>query len=305
MDAEGVTVGIEDEGHAADRRFEGLHVKGDPVSAEVIDRVAEVLDLELDRATRRRRRPIRSARPDRERAVGDVVFGPLHSVGFALHHRRREAEDAFVKRPGTGHVGDGLTAKDDLGDFYKLAPRFWHFTRCVQVNILARMNDLIRAEAISPMIHWIRGEKVILDRDLAVLYGVETRALKQAVKRNPERFPGDFMFELADEELDHLRSQNVISSSHGGLRHAPMAFTEQGVAMLSSVLRSKRAVQVNIEIMRAFVRLRRILTEHKDLARKLDVLERKYDAQFKVVFDAIRKLMEPPPVARKRIGFRE
>ena len=230
MDAEGVAVGIEDEGHAADRRFEGLHVKGDPVSAEVIDRVAEVLDL--DRATRRRRRPIRSARPDRERAVGDVVFGPLHFVGFALHHRRREAEDAFVKRPGTGHVGDRLTAKDDLGDFYKLAPRFWHFTRGVQVNILARMNDLIRAEAISPMIHWIRGEKVIVDRDLAVLYGVETRALKQAVKRNPERFPGDFMFELVESELDTLVSQTVIPSrSHFG-GAIPMAFTEQGVAML-------------------------------------------------------------------------
>ena len=186
MDVEGIAVGIEDEDHAADRRFEGLHVKGDPVSAEVVDRVAEVLD-----------------------------------------------------------------------------------------------------------------------RDLAVLYGVETRALKQAVKRNPERFPEDFMFELADEELDHLRSQNVISSSHGGLRHAPMAFTEQGVAMLSSVLRSPRAIEVNIAIMRTFAQLRRLMDSNRDLAQRIEALEKKYDERFSVVFEAIKKLVArdaaTPP--QRRIGF--
>jgi len=168
------------------------------------------------------------------------------------------------------------------------------------------MNDLIRAEAISPMIHWIRGEKVILDRDLAVLYGVETRALKQAVKRNPERFPEDFMFELNDSEFADWRSQFVISKSdRQGLRHAPMAFTEQGVAMLSSVLRSARAIEVNIAIMRTFVQLRRLMDSNRELAQCIEALERKYDEQFSVVFDAIKKLVArdaaTPP--KRRIGF--
>ena len=147
----------------------------------------------------------------------------------------------------------------------------------------------------------------MLSGDLAVLYGVEPRALVQAVKRNIERFPEDFMFQLDKEETEILKSQNVISSEGawgGARRAAPYAFTEQGVAMLSSVLRSPRAVAVNVEIMRAFVRLRRMLASNADLARKLDVLEKKYDAQFKVVFDAIRQLMQPPPGKPKRpIGF--
>lgn len=149
----------------------------------------------------------------------------------------------------------------------------------------------------------IRGEKVMLDADLASLYQVETRVLTQAVKRNLDRFPADFMFQLSKAEFDQLRSQTVISS-WGGRRYPPYAFTEQGVAMLSSVLRSKRAVQVNVEIMRAFVRLRQMLESNKDLSQKLDALEQKYDAQFKIVFDAIRELMTAPDPKQKRpIGF--
>jgi ORF6N domain len=161
-------------------------------------------------------------------------------------------------------------------------------------------------ERITKTILFIRGEKVLLDEHLAVLYGVETRALVQAVKRNEERFPADFMFQLSPEEWANLKSQTVISSpgGWGGRRSAPFAFTEQGVAMLSSVLRSAQAVQVNIAIMRAFVRLREILATHHDLAKKLNVLERKYDAHFKAVFDAIRQLMEPPSPKKKPIGFR-
>jgi hypothetical protein len=130
------------------------------------------------------------------------------------------------------------------------------------------------------------------------------KVLNQAVKRNIERFPEDFMFQLSEEEFSDLKSQFVTSSWGGIRRAAPYAFTEQGVAMLSSVLRSKRAVQVNVEIMRAFVRLRRMLASNEDLARKLDALEKKYDAQFKVVFDAIRQLMAPPTPKRRQIGFR-
>ena len=145
----------------------------------------------------------------------------------------------------------------------------------------------------------------MLDQDLAALYGVDTRALVQAVKRNPARFPPDFMFQLTADEYARLRSQTVISNiGSGGRRTAPYAFTEQGVAMLSSVLRSPRAVRVNVEIMRAFVRLRALLATHADLSRKLSALEKKYDAQFRVVFDAIRDLMAPPPKSRRTIGFR-
>ena len=130
------------------------------------------------------------------------------------------------------------------------------------------------------------------------------RALIQAVKRNSDRFPADFMFQLNNQELGRLKSQTVISNGHGGRRHAPYAFTEQGVAMLSSVLRSKRAVLVNVEIMRAFVRLRQMLASNAGLARKLAKLEKRYDQQFKVVFDAIRELMLPPRAKVKRsIGF--
>jgi hypothetical protein len=180
---------------------------------------------------------------------------------------------------------------------------------------LAR-SSIIPVERIQRSILLIRGEKVLLDADLAALYDVETKALIQAVKRNIERFPPDFMFQLTISEFDDLRSQfgtsnlrsQIVTSSSGGSdwggrRYRPYAFTEQGVAMLSSVLRSKRAVQVNVAIMRAFVQLRRMLGSHADLARKFEALERKYDAQFKVVFDAIRELMMPPEPKRKSIGY--
>ncbi|MBN1908988.1 MAG: ORF6N domain-containing protein [Pirellulales bacterium] len=167
----------------------------------------------------------------------------------------------------------------------------------------AKSTSLIPTEQIEQLILVIRGQKVLLDSDLASLYGVETRVLIQTVKRNLDRFPEDFMFRLDEEEFEILRSQFVTSSSWGGRRYPPYAFTEQGVAMLSSVLRSPRAVAVNIEIMRAFVRLRRMLASHADLARKLDALERKYDAQFKVVFDAIRQLMTPPSAPKPELGF--
>jgi ORF6N domain len=188
---------------------------------------------------------------------------------------------------------------------------------------------LIPIERIESRVLLIRGEKVLLDSDLAALYGVTTKALNQAVRRNPERFPADFMFQLRDDETaillksqivtsmvkndikslgdnDILRSQSVTSKriGGGGRRYLPRAFTEQGVAMLSSVLRSPRAIAVNIEIMRAFVRLRQMISSHVELSRQLVSLEKKYDAQFKVVFDAIRELMTPPePAKKKEIGF--
>ena len=145
----------------------------------------------------------------------------------------------------------------------------------------------------------------MLDRDLAILYGVGTKALKQAVRRNIDRFPDDFMFVLDTKEFQDWRTQFVTSNTdRKGLRYAPMAFTEYGILMLSSVLNSKRAVSVNIEIMRTFARLRRMLASNTDLSRRLDDLESKYDRQFKVVFDAIRQLMSPPPPKDKQIGFR-
>jgi len=165
--------------------------------------------------------------------------------------------------------------------------------------------SLIPVDRIEKAILLVRRQKVMLDADLAGLYGVETRVLVQAVKRNLERFPEDFMFQLSREEFAVLRSQSVTSSDWGGRRYTPYAFTEQGVAMLSSVLRSQRAIQVNIEIMRAFIRLRQMLASHAELARKLDALEKKYDAQFKDVFEAIRQLMAPPEPKRRAIGFRK
>ena len=164
-------------------------------------------------------------------------------------------------------------------------------------------DSLMPLERIERAILVIRGHKVMLDADLASLYGVEAKALNQAVRRNVERFPADFMLQLTAEEADHLRSQSVTSSSWGGRRYLPYAFTEQGVAMLSSVLRSPRAVLVNIEVMRAFVRLRQMLQENADLARKLVLLEKKCDTQFRAVFDAIRELTKPPAKPRRRIGF--
>lgn len=161
--------------------------------------------------------------------------------------------------------------------------------------------DLLRVER---SIRIIRGDKVILDEDLAELYGVETKKLIQAVKRNLTRFPADFMFQMTNQEFKDLRSQIVTSSQWGGRRTPPYDFTEQGVAMLSSVLHSPQAVQVNIEIMRAFVRLRRMLASHADLAERLEALEQKYDAQFRVIFDAISQMMKSEEKGRKSIGFK-
>ena len=159
---------------------------------------------------------------------------------------------------------------------------------------------------IERRIYLIRGQKVILDSDLAELYRVPTKRLNEQVTRNMNRFPEDFMFQLDGGEAETLRSQIATSNDRrGGRRYLPRVFTEQGVAMLSSVLRSERAVLVNIAIVRAFVHLRKLLASHEDLARKLEAMERRYDAQFKAVFDVIRKLMEPPSEERKRaIGFK-
>jgi hypothetical protein len=168
---------------------------------------------------------------------------------------------------------------------------------------MAQAPQLIPLAHINRHIYVIRKQNVMLDQDLAALYGVETKVLNQAVSRNQERFPEDFMFRLTQEEFEHLKSQ-IVTSSWGGRRYPPYVFTEQGVAMLSSVLRSKQAVQVNIPIMRAFVRMREMMTSHKELARRIDDMERTYDAQFKAVFDAIRRLMEPPvPPPKRPIGY--
>ena len=167
------------------------------------------------------------------------------------------------------------------------------------------------------LVFFVRGEKVMFDADLAKLYGVSTKALNQAFRRNNQRFPSDFAFQLSTAEYDslksqivtssaegtNLRSQIVTSSWHGGRRRPPVAFTEQGVAMLSSVLRSARAVAVNIAIMRTFVQLRRLMDTNRDLARKIEALEKKYDEQFAEVFAAIKELVAPPASPRKQIGF--
>ncbi len=170
---------------------------------------------------------------------------------------------------------------------------------------MTKCSQIIPLEQIQQQIYLIRGHKVMLDRDLAVLYGVATKALKQAVKRNLKRFPCDFMFVLDNEEFATLRSQTVTSNSdpRGGTQYAPMAFTEQGVAMLSGILNSDRAIEVNIAIMRTFVKLRRMLETHATLARKLAEIEKKYDDQFRVVFEVLDELMTPPEPKRKQIGF--
>jgi len=171
---------------------------------------------------------------------------------------------------------------------------------------MAGEKSLIPVDRIEKAILLMRRQKVMLDANLAELYGVETRVLVQAVKRNLGRFPEDFMFQLSKEEADFLRSQ-IVTLEKGRGQHSkylPYAFTEQGVAMLSSVLHSQRAIQVNIEIMRAFIRLRQMVATHIDLARKIDILEKRYDSQFKQVFVAIRQLMAPPEPKRRPIGFR-
>jgi len=162
---------------------------------------------------------------------------------------------------------------------------------------------LIPAGSIASVIRFLRGQRIILDADLAVLYGVETRALNQAVKRNRERFPEAFMFQITAKEQDAMRSQIVISKGKGGRRFRPFAFTEHGALMAANVLNSARAVSMSVQIVETFIRMRQILVSYSDLARKLSAMEKKYNVQFKVVFDAIRQLMTPPETKRKAIGF--
>ncbi|MBI5644122.1 MAG: ORF6N domain-containing protein [Deltaproteobacteria bacterium] len=167
---------------------------------------------------------------------------------------------------------------------------------------MGKGRDLVPKEVIESKILLVRGRNVLLDRDLAALYGVTTGNFNKAVKRNIERFPDDFMFQLTREEFENLKFHFGISS-WGGTRKLPLVFTENGVAMLSSVLNSERAVQVNIQIMRTFTRLREMLLTHKDLKQKIEDMEKKYDSQFKIVFEAIKQLLEPPVKPKKRIGF--
>jgi hypothetical protein len=168
---------------------------------------------------------------------------------------------------------------------------------------LAENPQPVTSDRLEHRIYLIRGQRVMLDRDLSELYGVKAIALRQQLKRNRDRFPKDFVFQLNKKELAVLLSQNVIPSGRelGGSK--PYAFTEQGVAMLSSVLTSRKAVQVNIAIMRAFVRMREVLLDHQDLLRKIQEMELRYDGQFDEVFDAIRALTWPPEPPRRPIGF--
>ena len=213
------------------------------------------------------------------------------------------------------------------GFFSALAIRDSRFTILLDVFLIAvgkvSVKDcpvaiILKPENLARFVFFIRSEKVMLDSDLARLYGVEARALNQAVARNRKRFPADFMFQLTDKEYERIRSQFVTTSGraalhssqtvmssrkHRGRHYRPYAFTEQGVAMLSSVLRSSRAVEVNIAIMRTFVQLRRLMDRNRDLARKIEALEKKYDEQFAVVFDAIKQLIALPEPPKKQIGF--
>lgn len=161
----------------------------------------------------------------------------------------------------------------------------------------------VAVDQVVTLVHVVRGQKVLLDSDLASLYGVRTTILLRAMRRNPERFPEDFAFQVTDDEFDALRIQSGSSNGRGGRRYLPYVFTEQGVAMLSSVLNSPRAIAVNVEIMRAFVRMRSALASHAELAARLDALEARYDDQFAAVFAAIRELMAPPPAPGRRLGF--
>jgi hypothetical protein len=162
---------------------------------------------------------------------------------------------------------------------------------------------IIPNERIIQSIFFIRGQKVMLDKDLAILYGVKTHVLNQAVKRNIERFPNDFMFRITKEEIN-LISQFVISSSeHGGQRKLSSVFTEQGILMLSSVLKSERAIQVNIQIVRTFIKLREMLSNYKDVKEKIETLEKKYDSRFKIVFDTLRHLIKEEEKPKNKIGF--
>lgn len=169
---------------------------------------------------------------------------------------------------------------------------------------MAKEESLIPLERIEQKIYVIRGERVMLDSDLAEIYGVETRVFNQAVKRNLNRFPEDFMFQLTEEEHEVLRSQIVISKTgRGGRRYLPYVFTEHGAIMAANILNSEKAVTASVQVVRAFVKLRQILIKNADLAKKLEEMEKKYDSQFKIVFQAIRQLMTPPDKPQRKIGF--
>ena len=168
-----------------------------------------------------------------------------------------------------------------------------------------KLNNVVPVQQVENLIYLLRGQKVMTDSDLASLYGVPTKVLNQAVRRNKDRFPNDFMFQLSKLEFDGLMLQNATSSSsHGGRRKLPYVFTEHGAIMVASVLNTALAVEVSVQVVRAFVKLREMISTHKDLAKKMEDLEKKYDSQFKMVFDAIRQLMTPPePKKKKAIGF--
>lgn len=210
------------------------------------------------------------------------------------HTRKSDADNCYAKRT----IGFSVQAIVTVPFFSQLFAQILD----IRDGDICSRNAAMKVEGL---IYLVRGCKVMLDEDLAVLYEIETRLLTRAVRRNRERFPEDFMFELTNQEVMRLRSQIGISNDgRGGRRYVPMVFTEQGVAMLSTVLRSPKAIQVNIEIMRTFVKLRSLILSNDHLARKLAELERRYDQQFKIVFDAIREIMqskEPPP--KRRIGF--
>ena len=171
------------------------------------------------------------------------------------------------------------------------------------VKSAALISAALVPETLAPLVIRLRRENVILDSDIAEIYGVETKRLNEAIKRNIERFPKDFMFQLTEEEYENLRSQIATSKTRGGRTYLPYAFTEQGVAMLSSVLRSQRAVEVNIAIMRTFVQLRSLMQSNKLLAEKIEALEKKYDQNFHIVFDAIKQLIAADQKPSKELGF--
>ena len=174
---------------------------------------------------------------------------------------------------------------------------------------MAKRNTILKIadEPIISKIYFVRGEKIMLDIDIAELYGVETKVLNQAVKRNPERFPKEFMFQLTDKEFDSLRSQIVTSNGRGGRRYNPFAFTEHGVLMLANVLKSKRAIEVSLRVIKVFVQMREMLLAHKDIMLKLEKLEKETtgnSADIKLIFDYLRELLSPPVEKRKKIGFK-
>jgi DNA-binding PadR family transcriptional regulator len=200
-----------------------------------------------------------------------------------------------MESPNHGHTQKGINTMPPKKHITKKTPAKKAASKPVSLSLIP--------DQLAPLVIRFRRENVILDSAIAELYGVKTKVLNQAVKRNIDRFPADFMYELTEEELENLRSQFVTSSSHGGRRTRPYAFTEQGVAMLSSVLRSQRAVEVNIAIMRTFVQLRSLMQSNKLLAEKIEKLEEKYDQNFQIVFDAIKQLIIADNQPTKELGF--